>query len=561
MLFLRVTDAAKASATLRGSLAGDPRIGSQSILAHVDASTSEQVLRFNAQFRQLKIQGIREGHISATWTNIVFTPAGMQKLGTPQVELAMFPHAFLQGMKARAELFGDAGNSAPANWDKIVDWDEVDVVLIVASDQPFEVDGADLRGRVGQYLALIRNADSGLMLCAPGDAPADGKTASPGIVYGATRADDPGHEHFGFKDGMSQPGVRGVDLPDDPVANPHQGQPGQPLLHPGEFIIGYPRQQPFGVKGHDGPNPFPSNGLSGDGPITDPIDRLIDPIGSNQELPRWAKNGSFLVLRRLEQDVLGFRSFVQSESVKLGISEDLFGAKLVGRYKSGVPLAQRTFEGSSYYQVPVFDPGECYPELAESDTFNNNFRYRDDPKGEVVPLSAHIRKTYPRDQIPLDERGDPVNELGGLLNPADAESRTQTHRLLRRGIPYGNSLFAAEGGQPTDQRGLLFLAYQSDIERQFEVVQRSWVLPLNFPQINAGQDPLVTPQQTQGVEGAFSLCPFHHTRALVEDKECPVQTIGIQRFVTTRGGGYYFSPSIDAVHQLLQAVPVCAWRG
>ena len=552
MLFLQITDPAKALATLRGSTVVG-RIGENSMLAHIAASTSQQVLRFNAQFKQFKSQGIREGHILATWTNLVLTPTGLRKLGKSEEELALFPDAFREGMPSRAARLGDTGNSGPANWERIVVWDAVDLVLIVASDLPAQVDGEKPEGRVGQYLAQIRALDSGLKFCAPDETPGSTTREAPGILYGATRTDDPGFEHFGFRDGVSQPGIRGVDLPDDPISNPYEGQPGQPLLHPGEFIIGYPRQQPNALPGHMGFNPLPSAVMSGDGPITDPPDASIDPVGSRQKLPAWAKNGSFLVFRRLEQDVLGFRAFVQSQSVKLGISEDLFAAKLVGRYKSGAPLARRMFAGLDHDQVQVFDPGHCSPELAESDTFNNNFIYGDDAVGQVVPLAAHIRKTYPRDQIPLDEKNNPVTEIGGLLKSEDARSRTETHRLLRRGLPYGKSLFAAEGGKPGDKRGLLFLAYQSDIERQFEFVQRMWVLPLNFPRIGAGQDPLITPQHTSAAEGTLSLCPFYRTRSLTDVSDTQVQTIAIQHFVITRGGGYYFSPSIDALKTMLQA--------
>ena len=106
----------------------------------------------------------------------------------------------------------------------------------------------------------------------------------------------------------------------------------------------------------------------------------------------------------------------------------------------------------------------------------------------IVPRAAHIRKAYTRDET-----------LPGLKDAEDSESVTQTHRLLRRGIPFGTSFRPSLGAtghggkfgveEPND-RGLLFLAYQSDIERQFEFVQNNWVNNVNFPQSGDGQDPI-----------------------------------------------------------------------
>lgn len=560
MLFLRITDPAKAADTLRGSAAGDAAVGDGSVLADVDASTSEQVLRFNNQFKQLRSQGIKpESVISATWTNLVLTLQGMKKLGRSKSDLNHFPDAFRAGMKARAAKLGDTGASDPSNWEKIVDWDNVDVLLIIASDDPEEVDPKNADGRVGSYLATITAAGSGLELCAPTDAPPATDGEGPGQIYGATREDEAGHEHFGFKDGVSQPGVRGVDLPDDPIANPDQGHPGQDLLHPGEFIIGYPRQQPKHKQGHDGPNPDPSSVLSGHGPITHPPDPAVDPVGSRTKLPGWTKNGSFLVFRRLEQDVSGFRDFVSAQATALGIAEPLFGAKLVGRYKSGAPLEKRIFQGGDGFVPPSTDPGDPkiggQPALGNDDSLNNEFEYGDDEEGDIVPLASHIRKAYPRDEVPVDGNDHPTTEEGATLDPRDAESRTQTHRLLRRGIPYGKSLPEGETTQPGDRRGLLFLAYQSDIARQFEFVEAAWVKNEDFPAPGAGQDPIMTPADTAGRNAPISMCPFHQSNGNGGKAKCPVD---IQHFVTTRGGGYFFSPSIDALHDMLDAQRVGA---
>jgi len=157
------------------------------------------------------------------------------------------------------------------------------------------------------------------------------------------------------------------------------------------------------------------------------------------------------------------------------------------------------------------------PELADNDAINNHFEFQeDDPVGARVPLAAHIRKAYPRDET-----------LPGF-SPDDSESETQTHRLLRRGIPFGKSFGAASGGKASDPRGLLFLAYQKSIQKQFEFVQHSWVNDPDFPALGAGEDPILS-QTAQG--------PF----------KCSAQTLTVKHFVTTTGGEYFFSPSLSTL--------------
>jgi hypothetical protein len=163
----------------------------------------------------------------------------------------------------------------------------------------------------------------------------------------------------------------------------------------------------------------------------------------------------------------------------LGWSQDLTGAKLVGRYKSGCPIEQRKFQAGPY-TPPSTDPGDPNhgnPALANSNTLNNNFEFADDPQGANCPMSAHIRKAYPRD----------AETPAGAAN---SESATQTHRLLRRGIPYGESYHPQVPGSGNVDRGLLFFAYQSDIASQFEFVQNAWINNPAFPPNPAGQPPL-----------------------------------------------------------------------
>ena len=328
-IFLKITDHEKAITTLRPQVNGtDVPDG---IFTHVKHSSSKDVLAFNEQFKALRRAGLKEGTIQATWTNLVVTAAGIRALGVKDV--VSLPEAFrgdedLKGMIARAQVIGDVDGdgvtNGPAHWndgmDVRIDWAAVHALVIVASDDPDQLDRCQTGSRAARYLSRLEAPGSGVQVL--------------GVIRGETRVDDVGHEHFGFKDGVSQPGVRGVDSPDDPLHNPNQGNPGQDLLQPGEFVVGYPRQKDAAKDGVDGPNPDP-------GP------------DSADGLPEWAKNGSFLVFRRLAQDVRGFREAVRKTAAHLGISADLlarnWSAATAAAPARGaeVPVRQRRIRAAS----------------------------------------------------------------------------------------------------------------------------------------------------------------------------------------------------------------------
>ncbi|MCE9621426.1 MAG: Dyp-type peroxidase [Actinomycetia bacterium] len=419
----------------------------------------------------------RSGLSNTSWVNIALSHPGLIALGRPRSELSTFPVEFRAGLVKRANTVGDLGVNAVKNWPAPLQ-QVFHAVVIVAADQ-----ADDRQSLVQQHQQLA--AQHGVEVRH--------------VEYGDARVDEPGHEHFGFRDGISQPGVRGFTVPANPD-DAEQGAPGQDLLWPGEFVLGYPSQA---------------------GPGADV--EVQGPIATSG--PDWTKNGSYLVFRRLRQDVAGFRAFIRSVAKDQGLSEDLAGAKIVGRYKSGAPLALTGEQDT--------DPGLTNPALL-SDEQINDFEFVDDGdlNGDLVPLAAHIRKTYPRDH-PTDDGG---------------EADTQRHRVLRRGIPFGASLAAdatpdsaAALAEFPNDRGLLFLCYQTSIARQFEHVQQQWVNDPTFPEPNAGQDAIIA---TAPKTGEFSL-PGGRTGHVAL----------MQRFVTTTGGGYFFQPSLSALATLSAAPP------
>jgi Dyp-type peroxidase family len=498
-------------------------------------ATAAQVHTFKRLYKATGERNLGRSRVSVTWLNLAFSHAGLVKLAGDipgLLDTDFTDEAFVSGMASRAErILGDPSDenaeANPRNWRVGGPDTGTDVVLIIASDRREET--------LAETDRLLRGTGDGA------DALPDGIQ----VVFreeGATLpAQLAGHEHFGFRDGVSQPGIRGrvserdttVLTPRQNPANPEQGKPGQELLWPGEFVFGYLGQA---TDGTDITRPGPA------------------PVSAG---PDWAGNGSYLVFRRLRQDVAGFHQFLTAQGTRLGMPPVAVGANLVGRWPSGAPLLRT--------------PNQDCPALGADDCANNDFEFngdpgpatatpprppggctdpfhglpKDDPDGRRCPFTAHIRKAYPRnDKTPA-----------GPTDPDASEVDTQTHRLLRRGIPYGPVSRSTIDHPDRDDadRGLHFLGYQTSIVDQFEFVTRNWVNNPNFSAEAAaghacaaapatGHDPII------GQDGTV------HTRHFVvnnlaSDPPCHQVSTG-RSWVIPTGGEYFFAPSIQALDML-----------
>src|ERR1700757_3680905 len=258
------------------------------------------------------------------WITLAFTWSGLRALGLPEESLATFPEAFRQGMAARADILGDTGANHPDNGVGGLASGDLHAIAIL-----FARDDEQCRRSIAEHDKLLAGTD--------------GVRSLSYLDLNATPPFNYAHDHFGFRDRLSQPVIEGSG--EEPT--PGSGGP----LKAGEFILGYPDEE-----GNIGNLPQP------------------------EEL---ARNGSYMAYRRLREHVGLFRGYLAEQAGTPG-GQELLAAKLMGRWRSGAPL--------------VLAPEHDDPELGADPMRNNDFNYNEmDPFGYAVPLGSHARRLNPRD--------------------------------------------------------------------------------------------------------------------------------------------------------------------
>jgi Dyp-type peroxidase family len=307
--------------------------------------------------------------------------------------------------------------------------------------------------------------------------------ASAGATLYPDELAGPSHprEHFGFADGLSQPFLPG--LHDKP-------RPGETRIPVGEILLGYENA-----------------------------------YGRHPSSPQWGnfdlgRNGSFLVFRKLEQDVAAFWSWIAGHARRLAGGDpattaeltDLIAAKLMGRWPSGASLA--------------LTPDHDDPAYATPDRVNAFGYLHHDPDGLHCPLSSHVRRANPR-----DARGGSAEQSEEVIG---------RHRILRRGRAYGPRLAkddAIAGRDDGAERGLYFLCLQSSIARGFEFIQQTWLANPGFLGLHREPDPIVGTSNGR----------CHIT---IPAEPFRLRLTNIPTVVTHRGGGYFFVPSLSALARI-----------
>nr|WP_145959216.1 peroxidase [Rhizobium sp. ACO-34A] len=378
------------------------------------------------------------------WINIVFSYAGLRKLVGDKL-LEGFPKEFRQGMAARSGYLGDVGVNAPEHWDLPHGGNGFDIGLLVMAGS-LELKDAKL--------ATGREALDGI----------------PGVEL-INRLDvgvpPTLREHFGYVDGISHPFIEGQG-----------GSPlsGQDVLKPGEFILGYENEL-GSVASLDAPEAL------------------------------W-RNGTFVAIRKIRQDVAAFRRFLHEAGGGTTEGAEMLAAKMMGRWRSGAPLA--------------LSPDKDDPALAQESSRNNAFSYyQTDAEGRNTPVGSHIRRVNPRDAL------------------KDSLTNIRLHRVLRRGFAFGPSLPDNTMIDDGIDRGIMLAIINANPGRQFEFVQAQWVNDGDFITQGTRTDPIVG------------------RRDQADDYQYPAKPVrkrvqGIPAYTATRGGEHVFLPGISAIRWVVE---------
>jgi len=514
--------------------------------------------------------------------------------------LGSFPDSFCDGMHNRQRVLGDSHEPA---WE----WGSVDridavVLLYAQNDENLEAElnkeeeawkqfGSEQRARIPMTLLNaedlthpVANAGKSRRRARKASRSPD-KTKNSGAAEQKAGSTEVGEknlhvEHFGFRDGVSQPVIEGT-------RRFHEGVDPNHAVKPGEFILGYHNNQ-----GYFPPTPVVAPDKDPDRILANRPrglpDRYPDFGSGEREAPRdLGRNGSFLVIRQLKQDVDGFNGYIidKAEEIvrtydgvevpdaeKIEERANWIAAKMMGRWKDGTSLVR-------YPDTPPDNETRRKPDNKTGRKPDNETRRKpdnetrrkpdndflfgvDDPQGLRCPYGAHVRRVNPRDSF--------------RAGSAQQIAISNRHRLLRVGRTYKNGA----------EKGLLFMCLNADIERQFEFIQKTWIGSTSFHGLSNERDPIaanpcsdnemsqapndagdanasevVTGSAGSASEEASDQANTEPAREESADGgEFTIPTLagpmvlkGLDSFVSVRGGGYFFIPSKSALRFLCSA--------
>lgn len=453
--------------------------------------------------------------------NIAFTFYGLAALEVPTRTLRAMPDEFIDGMERRASILGDDPflDSRDAVWRNSEGKNRVH--LLVSMNAGMNPDGtpiAELEEETRWLQQLCGDSKGGVVLLS-GTGPDDALWQEMSAVL---REDNgafwpTNKEHFGLSDGFGDPVFAGQlsgeaerlrmigggkILPDQSWAP----------LAPGEFLLGY-------------------------------VDEAQEIPGAAMPI-EFSRNGTFMAYRKLHENVASFANYIERAGERYARmfniadpeeARETVKAKMVGRWSDGVPLmaapTHADWERFKAELAAAHAAGDK-PKLAQLALKYTDFNYRPDPVGATCPVTSHLRRANPRDML------DP-NFTSPDAKSWDGSALVNRRRILRRGLPYGHVDPAAP--DDANEQGIIFMAICSSLFRQFEFVQQQWMqYGLDF---NAGSD----------------TCPIvgnHDEEAklvVVTDPATARQPFlcdHIPQLVESRGGDYFFVPSMTALRMI-----------
>ena len=449
-------------------------------------------------------------------TNIAFTYQGLKELELPRAALIGFPEEFVMGMKQRKDILGDDGPSSPEHWDPI--WranrekdrtKDVHIFLSINGQSPELVEQ-----RYQALIALVDKYSKGIALLT-GHRGDDGAEDLPyqDVHAVVENGQITSKEHFGYTDGIGDPYFEGLaDAPERVLGRGKQMADGTwAPLATGEFILGHideAREYP--------PAPKP-NLLS--------------------------RNGTYMVYRKLHENVASFDQLLERESKNYPGGKELLAAKFVGRWRdNGAPLVSAPDAASKQEWDARFKANAGNE--AEMDRMLSDFTYDGDMSGAKCPFSAHIRRINPRASLEFKQGDNPgamVCNPGAFDTPGALANR---RRILRRGLPYGE---AKDRSTDRGNHGIVIMMLNADINRQFEFVQQQW--------INYGND-FKAANDKEILLGNHS--KEYPSKAVIQvdpdSDQVPYFVRNIPRLVETRGGDYFFVPSLTALRMIAKGL-------
>jgi Dyp-type peroxidase family len=216
-----------------------------------------------------------------------------------------------------------------------------------------------------------------------------------------------------------------------------------------------------------------------------------------------------MVYRKMHQNVATFRSYLDTKGQEYGGGKEKLAAKFIGRWRDGTPVE--------------LSPDRENPGLVADPNRNTAFTYGDDPAGTRCPLGAHIRRVNPRDAFGFNGR------------------LTNRRRIMRRGLPYGKYVPDGQPVRDEDEHGIIFMALNASIFRQFEFVQQQWIEYGNDSHLGNDKDILMGNHEGKGkfvVQGT------------ADPNNPPFVCGGLPNFVELRGGDYFFMPGLTALNMM-----------
>lgn len=441
-----------------------------------------------------------------TALQIAFTREGLEALGVSRNVVRGFSQEFISGITGdenRSRRLGDVSSNSPSNW-KWGGAGKVPHAVVMLFAEPGFLDSwkQSIRGQ-------FSNAAFVELDCLP-------------------TSDMGGREPFGFVDGISQPEIDWEQTRTVTI-NGYERTYGN-VVSLGEFLLGYANEY----------------GRYTDRPLLDPQDHGGSELPFAEDRPDkrdLGRNGTYLVMRQLSQDVRAFWQFLDKAANSNPEERYRLGGFLVGRtLADGSPL------------VPLSPAAISGIGDARDGITKNQFTYDLDVEGTDCSYGAHIRRANPRNG---DVPGNPTGLISTLIRTLgfgnknirdDLIASARFHRILRRGREYGTTLTPEEALKPSlpgdAERGLQFLAINSNIQRQFEFVQNAWLMRTKFDGLTEESDPLL------GNRTPVAGCPFTNTFSILRSGRVRRRLMDLPPFITVRGGAYFFLPGLRALRYL-----------